>query len=346
MSTDIWTPLIEPSSARGARARGIVEAVGKSATTSDRTLDVALFLAYRALADGDSGWMKLAAERLNTAIARADELYSTRHLGLFGGLSGLGWVTEHVTRQLRRLRGSHERGASEINDDTDSALLLELERGRWQGTCDLATGLTGIGLYFLQRLPAARAKQGLELVIGHLEASSFVKGGKGVARGLAGTVFLLGEAAAAGVGAPRARRLLVEGTDALLAGLSEPASCAWSDGELGVAAVLARVRPDECRHVLERCLQAIPAGPDVSLLSGAAGTAHMWNRISRVTGDERCRDASLKWWERAIALYEEAPAADAAGAEFLSGSAGVALALLAALTPVEPAWDGLLCLSL
>src|SRR5262249_14088281 len=90
-----------------------------------------------------------------------------------------------------------------------------------------------------------------------------------------------------------------------------------------------------------------PTGSDPSLLNGAAGAAHMWNRISRITGDERCRTASLNWWEKAIELYEvTTPAADAAGAGFLGGSAGVGLALLGALTPVEPAWDALLCLSL
>jgi hypothetical protein len=348
MNTGIWTPLIEPSSELGARALAVLEAVSNNATTSNPNLDVPLFLAYRALADGNLRWMKLAVERLNTVIAGADALYSTRHFELFGGLSGLGWVTEHVIRQLRRFQGSQERGAIQINDDTDSALLLELQRGRWQGTCDLTTGLTGIGLYFLQRLPAARAKQGLELVIGHLEASSFFEGGASVGRGLAGVVFLLNEAAAAGVDAPRANRLLVKGTEALPDRLTESTNpCAWSEGELGVAAVCLQVRMGECRHGLERCLEATPAGRDLSLLNGAAGAAHMWNRISRITGDKRCREASLTWWERAIDLYEETtPAADAAGAEFLGGSAGVALALLAALTPVEPAWDGLLCLSL
>jgi hypothetical protein len=348
MSGGIWTPLIEPSSKLGARALAVVETVSNDRTTANPNLDVPLLLAYRALADGNPRWMKLAVERLNAVIAGADALYSTRRLELFGGLSGLGWVTEHVTRQWRRFRGSQERGESRINDDTDTALLLELQRGDWQGTWDLATGLTGIGLYFLQRLPAVRAKQGLELVIGHLEVSPFREGSAGVGRGLAGTLYLLDKAAAAGVDVLRANRLLLEATEALFDRLTESTNpCAWSEGELGVAAVCLPMRPEKCRHVLERCLEAEPAGCDLSLLNGAAGTAHMWNRISQMTGDERHREASLNWWEKAIDLYEEtAPAADTAGAEFLGGSAGVALSLLAAVTPVEPAWDGLLGLSL
>ena len=82
------------------------------------------------------------------------------------------------------------------------------------------------------------------------------------------------------------------------------------------------------------------------LVNGAAGAAHLWNRISLITGDTRCREASLRWWEETIELYEKTtPAADAAGVGFLEGPAGLGLALTGALTPVEPAWDGLLCLS-
>lgn len=357
-----WMPLIEPSSALGARALGVLDAVTNDAMAANSTLDVRLdlplLLAYRALADGNRRWMKLAVDRLNTVIAGADALYSTRHFALFGGLSGLGWVTEHVTRQLKRFQGSQERGESRINEDTDTALLLELQRGRWQSTCDLATGLTGIGLYFLQRLPAAGAKQGLELVISHLEASvqrALPFDGAGVAGGLSGMLYLLGQAAAAGADAPRAGQLLTRGIEVLLDCPTEsPNPCCWSEGELGIAAVCLQVGPlagsVECHHwatrLLERCLEGTIAGKDLSLVNGAAGAGHLWNRISRMGGDVRCREASLKWWERAIELYEKTtPAADAAGVEFLGGVAGMGLALLAALTPIEPAWDGLLCLS-
>jgi hypothetical protein len=288
-------------------------------------------------------------------IARADALYSTRQLELFGGLSGVGWVTEHVTRQLRRFQGGQERGESRINEDTDTALLLELQRGRWQSTWHLTTGLTGIGLYFLQRLPAAGAKQGLELVIGHLEGwaqRAPCDGVAGVAGGLGGMLYLLSEAAASGVDAPRANRLLTRCIEVLPDPHAESANpCSWSEGELGTAAVCLRAGPDEYHRWavrwLARCLEVTAAGHDLSLVTGAAGAAHLWNRISRVEDDQRYREASLRWWERTIELYEEegAPAAIAAGEKFLGGSAGLGLALLAALTPVEPFWDSLLCLS-
>jgi 4-hydroxyproline epimerase len=170
---------------------------------------VPLLLVYRALADGNRRWMQLALERLNTGIAGADALYSPRKFELFGGLSGPGWVIEHVTGQLRRFEGSEERSASRMNEDTDAALPLELQRGRWRGTCDLASGLTGIGPYFLQRFPSSGAKQGLELVLGHLEASAqrSLPFAAGVAGGLGGMLYLLREVAAASVDAsPRSAR--------------------------------------------------------------------------------------------------------------------------------------------
>jgi hypothetical protein len=355
MSAATWMPIIEPSSVLGARAFAVLDAITNGAIAAKPSLDVSLLLAHRALADGDRRSMQLAVERLNILIAGADAMYSTRRLELFDGLSGLGWTVEHVTRQLKHFAASEEGGESRINEDTDTALLLELQRGRWQGTCDLTTGLTGIGLYFLQRFPAPGAKQGLELVIGHLEASAqralpFNLAG-GVARGFGGTLYLLTKAAAAGVDAPRANRLLSRCTEALLEPRTESVNpCSWFDGELGIAAVCLQAGSDECQRwatrVLERCLELTPTGHDFSLLNGAAGAAHMFNRIGRTGRDARCRAASLKWWNRAIELYKkETPAADATGAKFLEGSAGFGLALLAALTPVEPAWDALLCLS-
>ncbi len=337
-------PVIDPSSPLGARARSVLDRATQDALAGQPTLDLPLLLAYRALADGDRRWMKLAVERLNMEIAGADALYSTRRFGLFAGLSGLGWVTEHVTALLRRFEGSE--GGSQVNEDTDAALLLELQRGRWQSTYDLATGLTGIGVYFLQRLPAPAARQGLELVLGHLEASSAFKSATGVAGGLAGMLYLFSESGS---------HLLPRAIDALLESRFDfDNPCSWSEGELGIAAVCLqvgqRVGSADCQHLgtqlIERCLEVKPGPQELSLLKGAAGAAHLWNRISLINGDSRWREASLRWWEKTIELHENpTPAASVAGVGFLEGSAGLGLALLGALTPVEPGWNGLLCLS-
>jgi hypothetical protein len=121
-----------------------------------RNLAAALLLAYR----GHNGE---SIDHLNAAIRRADHLYSARCFGLFNGLAGLGWVVEHLYRRM-----SKRAEVSPLNADVDAALLQELHRGRWEGSWDLANGLSGIGVYFLARLPGSNAKQGLDLVVGHL----------------------------------------------------------------------------------------------------------------------------------------------------------------------------------
>ena len=100
---------------------------------------------------------------------------------------------------------------------------------------------------------------------------------------------------------------------------------------------------------------------DAAICHGAAGAAHAFNRIYQTEGDPRCRDAASIWLERVLEMrkpgqgvggylaltrpdprseeiWEPSPA-------FLDGAGGIALTLLAALTPVEPEWDRLLLLS-
>jgi len=146
----IWTPIVEADltePALGVIATSVL-------ASSGRRLDIPLFLAYRGLPDA-------AVDRLNRLIRTADALYSQRRFGLFDGLAGLGWVTEHLARML----GFDSTG---LNADTDAALLGELERGAWRGDFDWATGLAGLGVYFRERLPAQAAQHGLKLVEAHL----------------------------------------------------------------------------------------------------------------------------------------------------------------------------------
>jgi hypothetical protein len=146
----IWTPIIEADLVEPALA-AITSAMLASAETR---LDIPLFLAYRGLPDA-------AVDRLNRLIRTADALYSQRRFGLFDGLAGLGWVTEHLARML----GFDSSG---LNADTDAALLGELERGAWRGSLDWPDGLAGFGVYFRERLPAPPAQHGLKLVEAHL----------------------------------------------------------------------------------------------------------------------------------------------------------------------------------
>lgn len=98
---------------------------------------------------------------------------------------------------------------------------------------------------------------------------------------------------------------------------------------------------------------------DAGLCHGAAGVAHLFNRLFQATGRAELRRAAVFWFERALQMRAsgaglagyrsffpqlDGPARWDDDASFLTGVAGIALAFLAATTAVEPAWDrALLC---
>lgn len=146
----------------------------------------------------------------------------------------------------------------------------------------------------------------------------------------------------------------------------------WCYGDPGLLAVLLQIARRTGRRdwrqfahsLLDQCL-AWPAEQsglaDAPLCHGTTGIAHLFNRIYQSEGDRRCLDASLAWFERTLAMRQ--PGAGVGGflqltrpeqngpivwessAAFLDGASGIALALLAALTSIEPKWDRLLLLS-
>ncbi len=147
---------------------------------------------------------------------------------------------------------------------------------------------------------------------------------------------------------------------------------AWCYGDLGILSVLLQVADRTGRRdwrsfadeLLNHCL-AWPADrsgtADAPLCHGAAGVAHIFNRIYQTEGDRRCLDAALLWYQRTMAFRQAGsgvggfssrtrpdplgPPVWEASPAFLDGAVGVALAFLAALTPVEPSWDRMLLVS-
>jgi lantibiotic modifying enzyme len=207
----------------------------------------------------------------------------------------------------------------------------------------------------------------------------------GLAHGIPGIVAILARYLTAGVEVERARALL-EGAVAYLSSAAEPtpgsrypawrsaqradatslSRVAWCYGDLGVAvAMLAAAtaagradwraealglahgmaaRPFETSHVV-----------DAGLCHGAAGVAHLFNRLSQATGDAELARAADTWLARTIAMRRASPIAGFPrgmpvdgimtwdpGADLLTGACGVALALHAAISPIEPGWDQLL----
>jgi lantibiotic modifying enzyme len=151
-----------------------------------------------------------------------------------------------------------------------------------------------------------------------------------------------------------------------------PTRLAWCYGDPGVAAAL--LLAARCVHepawdhealaIAHRAARRLPeqAGVvDAGLCHGAAGLGHLFNRMYQATGEPRLAEVARFWFRRTLELRH--PDRGIAGyAAFmperegeerwvndpgiLSGAAGIALALLAAATPVEPAWDRILLVSI
>ncbi|MFZ0771836.1 MAG: lanthionine synthetase C family protein [Candidatus Sulfotelmatobacter sp.] len=438
-----WSPILSSSDNILLPAREAVDAIahavmakdyepGKRETFRDSMYEEALLYGYLAVARNDLGWATRATERLNQAIDAANQ--QTGYLGLFGGLTGLGWTVEHISRLLNQLSfpaddeidsnaeaeddGAEEEAAIEedLNAEIDAVVLRNLQRFTPSSPYDLISGLVGFGVYFLERLPKETAMQGIQAVFDHLEtlAQHNVAGitwfsgpellpdwqreqapngyyNLGVAHGIPGIIHFLSEVSATAiVDQGRSRRLLEGAVNWLLAQRrpsgsrsafsswivpgQEPSDSrlAWCYGDVGILSVLLQVARRAGRDdwqkfandLLDHCLAWPPdqAGVgDAPLCHGAAGVAHIFNRIYQSQGDSRCRDAALAWYQRTLAMRHPgtgvggfsaltrpdpaAPIVWESSPAFLDGAIGVALALLAAMTPVEPAWDRMLLLS-
>ncbi len=146
---------------------------------------------------------------------------------------------------------------------------------------------------------------------------------------------------------------------------------AWCYGPLGASAVTleaAKAIGDPETEDWARTLALACAGvppeeariQDAGLCHGAAGNAQIFYRLARNNEDPKFREAADAWF-RATLDYQK-PGEGIGGyrmwgdvgdnrqgwvddATFLTGSAGVGLALLAATTDIEPNWDRLLLLS-
>lgn len=215
----------------------------------------------------------------------------------------------------------------------------------------------------------------------------------GLSHGAPGAVALLARFAAAGIEPARSRALLEAAVAHLLAAAPPPPPgrgrfpawqasegselapsasprLAWCYGDLGVAAALLgagllagepawRAEGLALARACAARTEAEAAIHDAGLCHGAAGIAHLLNRMAQATGDAALEEAARAWIDRALALRRGDgiagfPAARTEGgatsftadAAALTGAPGVALALHAAISEVEPAWDRLLLVDL
>jgi hypothetical protein len=424
-----WIPIINPSSRLAERAWEAIHAICAAIEDHQRDSvqgsrvrhEISLLYGYLALACRNQEWLDRAVSHLNTCIQR-DTASLSRRLGLYGGLCGLGWTVEHLSRfpsaittetldassivnEKTITEGEDQDVDEDLNSDVDGWLRGALQSKQWMGHYDLIGGLVGFGVYCFERLPGPQAFAGLHLILSQLEAcSEEIDSGYtwhtrpellpphqlesyplgyynlGIAHGVPGVIFLLSELNASNFEPERTRRLLNGAVKWLLSrkrpseryqrfGAYEyakevrPSRLAWCYGDLGIAHVLIhaghRVGREDWllagRHLVDNCLSwpAENSGvADAPLCHGAMGVAHCFNRLFQRDGDYRCREAALQWSDRAFSFRDGSPAGfftaktdRAVEFTFLDGVIGVALGLLAALTPIEPRWDRIMLLS-
>ena len=211
----------------------------------------------------------------------------------------------------------------------------------------------------------------------------------GLAHGVPGVIAFLGLACAAGIAVDKARPLL-DGAVAWLLSQQladadsafpswvvpgvESGNCrlAWCYGDAGLcAALLIAARSignpkweEEAINIARRAaLRPVKTvgAKDAGLCHGAAGIAHIFNRMFHATGDELFKDRAKFWFEQTLDMGRPGKGVggylayhpDENGNEgwaddpgLLTGAAGIALALLAATTDVVPDWDRMLLVSI
>jgi hypothetical protein len=146
---------------------------------------------------------------------------------------------------------------------------------------------------------------------------------------------------------------------------------AWCYGDLGIALALVSAaracdRDDwqaEALALARRCAMRAQDHAyviDSGLCHGSAGAAHQFHRLYQATRDPIFVDASRAWLDRLLATRRSEPIAGFPAATFsdratftwspdpslLVGACGVALALAAFVSDLEPRWDRMLLLDL
>jgi lantibiotic modifying enzyme len=207
----------------------------------------------------------------------------------------------------------------------------------------------------------------------------------GMAHGLAGVIAFLGQIPATAVAQKRTQPLLESAVAQLLLHRLPPNSIsafpplldpskaptisrlAWCRGDPSTSMALflaarGQAHQDweqmarEVAHVAARRTVKTSGVVDGGLCHGAAGLGHIFNRLYQATEDTELGNAAQFWFAQVLAMRKKGHGIAGYSAVrqknvrrnnpgFLMGAAGIALALLAALTPVPPDWDRLLLLS-
>ena len=207
----------------------------------------------------------------------------------------------------------------------------------------------------------------------------------GLAHGVPGPIAVLGLIASTGIEQARARRLLMNAFDWLTQQRQGPdqdiafADCtmssnsrsAWCYGDPGAAAALLlagrSVGDRNCQRFAMEVARLSARRRfdrtgvvDAGLCHGTAGLGHLYNRMYQATSDDVMKQAALNWFQRTLALRRAGEGIGGfstwsfelkregewqADPCWLTGSAGIGLALMAGISEIEPVWDRAMLLS-
>lgn len=258
--------------------------------------------------------------------------------GLYGGWAGFGWLTAHL-----------EAEDDFVGQHVEQLLTAGVQDWPPQQGYDLISGLVGAGVFFLERLPTEGAARGLSLVLDALAASAdCVEGGTswftapeflpvwqrkrapkgyfnlGVAHGVPGVCWFLGQLCAAGIEEDRAASLLLPALRWVRSHQPDPTNAelpswiaigvdpepnrrmSWCYGPLGASMAIRKAAlavgdsetTEWAMTLAVSCAQVSPQASgirDAGLCHGAAGNAQMFRRLYSDTGYETFYVAFEEW---------------------------------------------------
>ncbi|HSF44241.1 MAG TPA: lanthionine synthetase LanC family protein [Thermoanaerobaculia bacterium] len=343
---------------------------------------LALFFAYleRSLGNPQAG--ERAQHHLEQAITNLVEQRNPA-AGLYHGFTGVAWVTEHLSAEessedededpneeidaalLSLLRQSPWRGEIDLLSGLVGWGVYALERLPRPSAAAMLPLLVA-------RLAECTEPRGSGITWRDPHSG---EPDPGMAHGAAGAIALLARVLREGAAGPEAASLLAAAVDGVLS-LSPPedgteGDLAWCAGDAGLSVALLAASRATGRDDWERRARRLATAAalryrdeagvsDPALCHGTAGLSHLFHRLYLATGDPALLAAARRWLERTLALRQpgqgiggylrrgrlaDGRLAGIPDSGFLGGAAGIGLALLAAATPVEPAWDRLLLLS-
>lgn len=371
-----WRALLDGDDARRARD-AIDRIVGElarreivEASLGNGWAGIALFHGYRVLA-GDAAAEEPAIEAIQHAlegIERRPEPW------LFSGYAGTAFALHHLAPAIGE--------ADETLASLDALIAAWVDGDRWPYRWELMHGLVGLGVYALDRGDRALTARAMR----HLESRAERDGDRvtwravddrdvstyhdlGVAHGVAGVVGFLAEVAALDPTAlplltgavawlrvherpdehPRYRQALDRSFDDLRVD-------GWCYGDPATALVLAHAGLTLGDAPLVRAARALARAAarrtdaelsslllDAGLCHGTAGRAHVANRLGQALADDELLAAARMSY---VATIDRCGSLGATEPGLRGGLAGIALALLAAITPIEPRWDRAFLLAL